>query len=158
MTIRQSLQLMLTMLACAGALSSCSLNPSTTTPQPSANTGSTTVKAKKHNVPNKTSVAKPTFPKIVPSPASVKTGLKTQTILISKNTFSPATMTVKAGAIVQWLNKDSASHTVTSDTENGFKSSRLMKGQTYTHVFADVGTFKYHCLIHPNMTGTVTVK
>jgi plastocyanin len=34
----------------------------------------------------------------------------------------------------------------------------MSNGQTFTHTFDTAGTFKYHCSIHPFMTGSIVVK
>jgi len=72
--------------------------------------------------------------------------------------FSPASITVKKGTAVTWTNKDAVTHTVTeNDEQKGPDSGDLASGKTYSFTYDTVGTFKYHCAIHPNMTGTVTV-
>jgi predicted lipoprotein with Yx(FWY)xxD motif/plastocyanin len=68
----------------------------------------------------------------------------------------PANVTVVAGATVTWTNADSAPHTVTAD-DGAFDSGDINQGGTYQRSFASAGTFKYHCTIHPTMTGSVTV-
>ncbi len=78
-------------------------------------------------------------------------------VSISDFSFSPVAITVKKGTTVTWTNNDSISHTVTSDTEHGPNSSTVSSGQTYSFTFNDEGTFNYHCSIHPQMQGTVTV-
>ena len=68
--------------------------------------------------------------------------------------FSPATITVPVGTPVIWTNKDSATHTITSD--NGvFDSGNLGQGGTFSYTFTQKGTFQYHCAIHPSMTGKI---
>jgi plastocyanin len=69
--------------------------------------------------------------------------------------FSPATINVKAGDTVTWTNKDTAGHTVTSDT--GAFDKPVAAGGTATVSFATAGTFAYHCNIHGGMSGTVVV-
>jgi plastocyanin len=72
--------------------------------------------------------------------------------------FSPADITVKKGTTVTWTNQDSVAHTVVeTDGQDGPKSNDLNNGQSYTFTYNTVGAFKYHCSIHPMMTGTVTV-
>jgi plastocyanin len=70
--------------------------------------------------------------------------------------FDPASVTVKVGTPVRWTNQDSATHSVTSDT-GVWDSGSIAKGETYTRVFDTVGTFAYHCGVHPSMKGTITV-
>ena len=71
--------------------------------------------------------------------------------------FTPMTLTVSVGTTVTWKFEDSTPHTVAAD-DNSFTSSPMSKGQTYTHTFDSAGTVKYHCSIHPFMTGTIVVK
>lgn len=71
--------------------------------------------------------------------------------------FTPATITVTAGATVTWMNNDNMTHTVTGD-DNSFDSGGIGTGSSFTKTFLTVGTFPYHCSIHPSMTGTVMVK
>jgi len=69
--------------------------------------------------------------------------------------FSPASITIKQGTVVRWINKDpSASHTVTwGDTD----VCVLSPNAECTHTMDLVGTFRYYCKEHPWMNGTVTV-
>ena len=56
-----------------------------------------------------------------------------------------------------WTNSQPAiQHTVTADG-GSFGSDPLATGSSFSHVFATVGTYAYHCSIHPEMAGTVTV-
>jgi plastocyanin len=72
--------------------------------------------------------------------------------------FSPANITVKTGAKVTWTNDDSVAHTVVeNDSQTGPKSGDIMPGKSYSFTFTKAGTYHYHCTIHPNMIGTVTV-
>jgi plastocyanin len=77
-------------------------------------------------------------------------------VTIESFAFAPKSIQVKKGTTVSWVNNDSAAHTVTGDS-GGPDSQSLSKGDTYTFTFDTVGTFPYHCAIHPDMTGTVTV-
>ncbi|MEI6478350.1 MAG: cupredoxin family copper-binding protein [bacterium] len=72
--------------------------------------------------------------------------------------FANPDVTIKVGDSVTWTNKDSMAHTVTSSDGGPLSSSNLSTGQAYSFTFNEKGTFKYHCAIHPSMTGTVTVK
>lgn len=82
----------------------------------------------------------------------------TDTVTIANFAFSPADITVKKGTTVTWTNKDSAAHTVTeTDGKAGPASSDLPQGKSYSFTYDTVGTFAYHCSIHPDMIGTVTV-
>ena len=71
--------------------------------------------------------------------------------------FAPATLTVPVGGSVSWLNEDAEPHTVVAD-DGAIRSSALDTGDGYTYRFAAAGTFRYHCSIHPQMTGAVVVQ
>jgi plastocyanin len=77
--------------------------------------------------------------------------------------FIPSMVTVSVGGTVTWTNDDTAAHTVTSgalpDGPDGiFDSSILMSGKTFEHTFDEEGSYDYFCVVHPWMTGNVTVE
>ncbi len=83
---------------------------------------------------------------------------------ITKNSFDPSTITIKAGSSVTWVNTDTAPHRVASNPfpENdglaGFDSKNpLGPNGTYTFKFDKTGTFDYHDQYHPTVNGSVTV-
>jgi len=76
--------------------------------------------------------------------------------------YSPADITINAGDTVEWINVDTAAHTVTggspADGPSGvFDSSLVMAGASYAFTFNDAGSYDYFCMVHPWMTGSVTV-
>jgi plastocyanin len=76
------------------------------------------------------------------------------TVTIKDLAYTPATLTVAAGATVTWVWQDGAiAHDVNGD---GFKSKIMAEG-TFRHRFTQPGTYKYLCTLHPNMTGTIEV-
>ena len=78
------------------------------------------------------------------------------TVNIKNMAFNPSTITVQMGTTVKWVNMDNTAHTVTSD--NGvFDSGNMDKGASFSYTFNQEGTFAYHCTLHPDMHGTVTV-
>ncbi|HEY82689.1 MAG TPA: cupredoxin family copper-binding protein [Dehalococcoidia bacterium] len=91
-----------------------------------------------------------------PSPAPAPASPATQ-VEISGFAFKPATITIAAGATITWVNKDSATHTVTA-RDGQFDSGRLSQGDTFSYTFTQRGTYQYYCTIHPKMTGTITVE
>jgi plastocyanin len=71
--------------------------------------------------------------------------------------FAPAAITVQAGTLVTWTNNDQTAHTATEN--NGqFNSGSIGGGGTFSRQFNTVGSFEYHCTLHANMSGTVTVR
>lgn len=79
-------------------------------------------------------------------------------VAIQNFAFSPATLTIAKGTTIKWTNKDSTAHTVTSDTSAWHDSGSLAQGASFSFTFNKVGTFAYHCSIHPFMTAKIIVK
>lgn len=81
------------------------------------------------------------------------------TITIRDFSFSPSTLTVKAGTTVEWLNDGPSSHTTTSDValwDSGSLSPPSAtgaysggSGATFSYTFMTPGTYTYHCSLHP---------
>jgi amicyanin len=89
--------------------------------------------------------------------ASTQSSQKESVYIKIKNfAFDPATITLKVGTTVTWINEDSASHTITS--EGKFDSGILNKGDTFSYTFNEAGTFEYICTLHPKMKGRVIVE
>jgi plastocyanin len=95
--------------------------------------------------------------------ASIVPGAST---LVDK-AYSPNPIEVKVGQKVEWTNKDSLQHTITSGTAGSPDSGKafdsgltklLNNGQTFEHTFAAAGEYPYYCQLHPTMVGKVVVK
>ncbi len=76
--------------------------------------------------------------------------------------FIPADVVINVGGTVTWSNDDTAAHTVTSGSAAGgpdgnFDSSLFMAGGTFSHTFDEAGEYPYFCMVHPWMSGTITV-
>lgn len=69
--------------------------------------------------------------------------------------WTPDEITVKAGTTVTWKVEKGLEHDLSG--EDGVKHE---KGTafTYTHTYADAGTYSYQCTLHGGMDGTVTVQ
>jgi plastocyanin len=79
-------------------------------------------------------------------------------VSIDNFTFTPQTMTLKAGTTVTWTNKDDIPHGV-AWTNNAFaKSAALDTDDTYSLTFTTPGTYQYFCYLHPHMVGTLVVQ
>jgi amicyanin len=71
--------------------------------------------------------------------------------------FKPSEIKIKKGSTIIWTNKDSAQHIIISDSGSEINSPSLSKDQTYAHTFNNIGSFDYHCSIHPSMKAKVIV-
>jgi plastocyanin len=81
-------------------------------------------------------------------------------VTIGDFSFSPSTLTIKAGTTVTWTNSGPSAHTTTSDTgvwDSGTLGAPSSSGGygggspggTYSFTFNTPGTYTYHCKIHP---------
>jgi plastocyanin len=87
--------------------------------------------------------------------------------------YSPATVTIRAGDTVEWQNTSLITHTVTDDPKladisgdaelppgaSPFNSGDVPAGQVYFHTFTVPGTYHYFCTRHEEsgMLGTIVV-
>jgi plastocyanin len=70
--------------------------------------------------------------------------------------YLPETVDVAAGGTVTWT-VGGIHHTVTFNTAGSPASIPEMLNQSVPRTFPGSGTYRYHCEIHPSMTGTVRV-
>ena len=77
-------------------------------------------------------------------------------VQIANFAFDPPEVTAKVGETVGWTNGDSTAHTATTD-DGGCDTGNIAQNATAGLVFDAAGTYAYHCKIHPNMTGTITI-
>jgi plastocyanin len=78
-------------------------------------------------------------------------------IVISRFTFAPIDVRVRAGERVTWVNCDLEAHTSTADGGQ-WVSGLLSPGDGFTQTFPTTGEFSYHCEPHPFMIGRVIVE
>ncbi len=91
-------------------------------------------------------------------PGWAQTAPQPAAISIDNFTFTPQTLTVKAGTTVTWTNRDDIPHGVASDNNAFARSKALDTDDSYSSTFTTPGTYKYFCYVHPHMTGTIVVK
>ena len=85
--------------------------------------------------------------------------VKTSSVTIKNLAFRPQVISISAGTVVTWKNEDSVEHQITSDGDLADLLSGILEpNDTFSFTFNQAGTWKYHCNIHPNMTGQVIVK
>lgn len=70
--------------------------------------------------------------------------------------YKPNAITINKGDKVMWVNMDFGIHTVT-DNQGSFGSKDLRPDQTFEYIFNSIGTYDYHCRLHPDMTGKIIV-
>lgn len=70
--------------------------------------------------------------------------------------FDPPQLTVVAGAEIAFTNDGQEVHTATAD-DGSFDTGTVNAGDSVSLTFDQVGTFAYHCSLHPWMTGEIVV-
>lgn len=114
------------------------------------------VLAKKGNVYNQPKSSS----QVAPSAAVVQQN----TVTLAQDGYSPATITVKAGDRVIWVNKSGAAATVNSDphpTHTNYPPLNLgtfPDGGSVSLTFDKPGTYGYHNHLNPGQKGTVIVQ
>ncbi|KNB52923.1 cupredoxin domain-containing protein [Streptomyces caatingaensis] len=83
--------------------------------------------------------------------------MATHTVSIVDFAFRPDQLTIPFGDTVVWSDDGSTTHTVTAD-DGTFDSGDIAPGGTFALTFdRGRGTVAYHCSIHPDMRGAVTI-
>ena len=91
------------------------------------------------------------------NPAAAVAALTPPLVHIANFTFAQATIVVKPGTTVTWVNDDDIPHTVAA-VDKSFRSKVLDTGDRFSFTFAKAGQYAYFCSLHPHMTGKVVVK
>lgn len=80
------------------------------------------------------------------------------TVVIRNNSFQPGELQVEPGRIVAWVNQDDHAHTVTNDSGNWEKDTRVEGDSGATsYTFDEEGVYEVTCTIHSGMSMTVRV-
>lgn len=100
-----------------------------------------------------------------PSPTTeATTSAQQTTVTLTQSGFEPATVTVKAGTKVIWVNRSGAAATVYSAghpthlTYPPLNLGQFSDGQSLSLVFDKPGTYKYHDHLNPSQIGTVVAE
>ncbi|ATY11138.1 copper-binding protein [Amycolatopsis sp. AA4] len=91
----------------------------------------------------------------LPAPAEAAN----QTVMMQDYAYSPASLTVRVGDTVTWVQHDTAPHdVVTTSAPVAFRSPQLSQGQSWNYTFQTPGTYSYYCSVHPDMRAQVIVQ
>lgn len=81
------------------------------------------------------------------------------TITVSNNSFTPTPDTVPAGSVTFTWSNASNGHSVTWDSGPDAQTSTLPKTSGSYSPTLVLGTYHYHCSVHPSvMIGTIVVR
>jgi plastocyanin len=89
----------------------------------------------------------------------VNVACHTSEVSIVDNAFVPENVDSSQGVEVFWTNNGTDTHNVTSSGKGVFfDSPDLLPSEVFEHGFAEAGTYKYKCTLHPTeMTGSVQI-
>jgi plastocyanin len=79
-------------------------------------------------------------------------------VSIEFSDYRPDQLDVLPGQAVLWTNVSVRTHTVTSDTGVFDSGNVAPEGGQFSFLFSQVGTYAYHCTIHPSIVGEVDVR
>lgn len=82
---------------------------------------------------------------------------ETHTVTVDAMAYTPATLRVKRGDTVVWVNRDPFPHTATA-RDRSFDSGEIASGRRWRYVAKTPGTHPYVCTFHPTMTATLIVE
>jgi plastocyanin len=85
-----------------------------------------------------------------------ETGTGTVTASIMDFKFEPAAITAKAGDLITFTNSGAVGHNATLDS-GGCATKTVQPGSSDGLRITVAGTYPFHCTIHPDMKGTITV-
>jgi plastocyanin len=71
--------------------------------------------------------------------------------------FDPGTARARVGESIAWTNADGAPHTATLDGGE-CTTPNIGRDETAFLSFTVPGTYRYHCRIHPDMTGRIEIE
>jgi plastocyanin len=122
-----------------------------------AGCGSTSAGSGDTAAPTATSAPSVATATLEPTSTTGSTGSSDNVVEVSNFSFSPSTLTVKAGTTVTFKGVTGA-HTVTSDASSPMSFDQsVSEGSSITITFANPGAYKYHCSFHSQMHGTIVV-
>ena len=79
------------------------------------------------------------------------------TITLDGFAFKPATLQVKVGDEIEWVNKDIVEHTATA-RDGAFDSKVVKPGASWRWKATKAGSHPYFCALHLTMTASIEVK
>ena len=93
---------------------------------------------------------------------SIQVNVTIHSDTITDTVYAGVPDTISPCEVVSWVYVSGTaaqtdSHTVTSDSSGLFDSGIMHPGDTFSYLFEDKGTFRYHCQVHPADSGAVIV-
>jgi plastocyanin len=84
--------------------------------------------------------------------------LPTNYIMINDASFSPNIITVAAGSSITFVNNTNTDHSIVSDDSTTILSGTIQSGTSSFFKKDTIGTFRYHCGVHPTVRGVIYLR
>lgn len=95
---------------------------------------------------------------VVPAPQTPPGTHASRVVRLASLAFKPATVHVRVGQTIRWVNADSVVHNVTASDGLTIQSGNFGPRHSYEFTPKQAGTITYYCTIHPTtMQGTIIV-
>ncbi|MFL5650277.1 MAG: cupredoxin domain-containing protein [Chloroflexota bacterium] len=90
------------------------------------------------------------------APCAEASGSGSVTVSVKDFSFDPSTVNAKVGDTITFSNTGAAPHNATLDA-GGCATPDIQSGKSDGLTFTAAGSYPFHCSIHPQMKGTITV-
>jgi plastocyanin len=104
-------------------------------------------------------------PPLAPTPPTVvvtaNAYILPNAVSLGPEAFGDEPLVIYKGERLRWVNIDALTHAVVADTPGAtdfLKTDTLPSNGEQSLIMAKTGTTTIHCAIHPQMTGTLTVR
>jgi len=104
----------------------------------------------------------PAGPTPSPTPATASAYILPGAVSQGEWAFGDEPIVIYKNERLRWVNADTLTHVVVADSPDAtdFRKTDELRGNggEQSFIMTRLGTTRIHCAIHPNMTGTLTVR
>jgi plastocyanin len=104
----------------------------------------------------------PSSPAPTPAPTVIANAyILPGAVSLNDGAFGDEPIIIYKGERLRWVNADTLAHVIVADSPDATdfrKTDELPPGGEQSFIMSRLGTTRIHCAIHPNMTGTLTVR
>jgi len=104
----------------------------------------------------------PAGPTPSPAPTTASVYILPGAVSLGEWAFGDETIVIYRSERMRWVNADTLTHVIVADSPDAtdFRKTDELRGSggEQSFIMTRLGTTRIHCAIHPNMTGTLTVR
>jgi hypothetical protein len=97
-----------------------------------------------------------------PSPVTANAYILPDAVSLGEWAFGDEPIVIYKSERLRWVNVDTLTHVIVADSPDAtdFRKTDALQGHggEQSFIMTSLGTTRIHCAIHPNMTGTLTVR